>query len=363
MSVASNRHIVNVPILDDPAVMVVSRRLSDCIVGDAQRNTVVLLRQATRNYYRRRVVEEIYSLRLCKVLVSLSGNQVPDLMKQPNEHPESGLSGVDPASLPYQPDSVTIIGVVAEGSKGCWGHDDYKVRHFRFDHWRKEGGSLVKKRLLVLERVSIEGLQTDDGERDEEWWDAFWSKYPDLSIQRLTVRISEDETRSVLIELHPLEASDQEFDPIIEQLQKPVTLGDKIFGTLTLDRRRGQFVGTAKWNRRKVKVSFDTNKKGSAKVAIASGKALWEDQKSWKTRIEDFAVEQLLPMKNDNWLDEDEAALSAKQFKKCMTLESISIRVDGSFDFGYDDGELFWGHPIGVSGNHKDGLIHADFSG
>ena len=99
------------------------------------------------------------------------------------------------------------------------------------------------------------------------------------------------------------------------------------------------------------------------KSALASGKALWEEQKVWNKRAEDFAAELLLPMKNDNWLDEEEAALNAKQFKSRMTLESIKIDVDGSFEFGYDDGDLFWGHPIGVSGNHKDGLTDADFSG
>jgi hypothetical protein len=53
----------------------------------------------------------------------------------------------------------------------------------------------------------------------------------------------------------------------------------------------------------------------------------------------------LLPLKNDNWLDEDEAELTADRFEDRMTLESITVRADGSFDFWHKDGDSPGPHP------------------
>jgi hypothetical protein len=46
-----------------------------------------------------------------------------------------------------------------------------------------------------------------------------------------------------------------------------------------------------------------------------------------------------------------------------MTLESITVTPDGSFDFWHNDGDLFYGHSIQVSGNLSQGPTHADIPG
>ena len=46
-----------------------------------------------------------------------------------------------------------------------------------------------------------------------------------------------------------------------------------------------------------------------------------------------------------------------------MKLESISVRNNGSFDFWHNDGDLFWGHSIQISGNLTDGPKRADIPG
>ena len=74
-------------------------------------------------------------------------------------------------------------------------------------------------------------------------------------------------------------------------------------------------------------------------------------------------MQELLPLKNENWLDEDEAELSPDEFKDRMTLESITVYPSGSFDFWHNDGDLFWGHSIQISGNLSDGPKHADIPG
>ena len=38
-----------------------------------------------------------------------------------------------------------------------------------------------------------------------------------------------------------------------------------------------------------------------------------------------------------------------------MTLESIAVYPDGKLEFWFDDGDLFFGHWMSVSGNLSDG--------
>ncbi len=90
---------------------------------------------------------------------------------------------------------------------------------------------------------------------------------------------------------------------------------------------------------------------------------LWSDPFMWKKRIDQYAVRELLDLKNGTWLEEGEAELTADQFIARMKLESIMISSDGKFEFWHDDGDLFWGHAIQVSGNVKDGPTQADIPG
>ena len=72
---------------------------------------------------------------------------------------------------------------------------------------------------------------------------------------------------------------------------------------------------------------------------------------------------RLLPLKNDDWLDEDEDEVLPDQFKERMKLNSITVRPDGRFEFWHGDDDMFWGHAIHISGNLSKGLTGADTPG
>jgi hypothetical protein len=59
--------------------------------------------------------------------------------------------------------------------------------------------------------------------------------------------------------------------------------------------------------------------------ALKAARELWQNQRGWNRRIRDYAVQELLPLKNENWLAEDEAELTPDEFKDRMTLESITV--------------------------------------
>ncbi|WP_461445625.1 DUF2262 domain-containing protein [Maribacter sp.] len=74
-----------------------------------------------------------------------------------------------------------------------------------------------------------------------------------------------------------------------------------------------------------------------------------------KTTIYDGIVSDLLKLKNEDWLDQNEKQLSENQFKKQIELTSILFYHDGSSTLGFNDGSIFWGHNImvGLSKDHK----------
>jgi hypothetical protein len=157
--------------------------------------------------------------------------------------------------------------------------------------------------------------------------------------------------------------SDTELNAEVKRLQQPVTMKDKTFGTFTLDRSIKQYQCWTTWNRRKVQLSLATDEPHDVERALQVARRLWKAQKSWHTKILDYATRQLLPLKNGNWLDENEKPLTAKQFQTRMKLESITVSPDGSFDFWHDDGDLFWGHSIEIGGNLAKGLKYANIHG
>jgi hypothetical protein len=70
-----------------------------------------------------------------------------------------------------------------------------------------------------------------------------------------------------------------------------------------------------------------------------------------------FAATQLLSIKNETWIDEDDDGnaiiVSAEEFQNRMTLESVSINADSSTSFFFADGDLFYGHSIVVDHDGK----------
>jgi len=228
---------------------------------------------------------------------------------QSNFKPPSAdrLADVDSADCEYQKNVVEIEGVVSPSSQGGWGRtDDYKVHCFSFPAWRHRAVFAGKSQSAV-----------DPSQLQE----------------------------------------------IAEELAKPVVINTQRFGDLTLDRSIQWFEGEADWNGKTIRINFDTDGNQDISACLEVAEKLWDDQKLWKQKVADHAVKELLSLKNETWLDEGEALLTADEFKSRMKLQSITIRAGGGIDFWFDDGDLFWGHLIHVSGSLKEGLDQAGIAG
>jgi len=60
----------------------------------------------------------------------------------------------------------------------------------------------------------------------------------------------------------------------------------------------------------------------------------------------DFICQELLDLKNDAWLKNDESPLSYENFRARLTPRRIRIIEDDSIEVGFADSGMFWGHEI-----------------
>lgn len=257
----------------------------------------------------------------------------------------------DPANWP----ECRVLGVVSPRGLGGGRAGNEELWTFRvgLEVWRTVGGKLVRRPLSVTQQVPDAVLRP------------LMDTFTPAATVRLRVRLkkvtSKQALQAVLLAFEGEDQSDAELLAIAEELKKPVIHEDPKLGTFTLDRRLDRFNGEVVWNGQRVRLGLGE----SAAVAdrIETARRLLRAQKTWKKRIEARAVQELLPIKNDNWLGDDETEFTPAQFISAMRLEAITISEGGHFEFWYDDGKLFWGHTISVSGTLDDGPIYAEFMG
>jgi len=251
----------------------------------------------------------------------------------------------------FQEGILEIEGVVSPESQGGWHLEKLGcgVHCFSFSAWRRPGQELNQQALTILRPVDPAG----------GWFDEF----DGLTLHRIKVLLYKDQSRAVFAGYSDQAVDTRHLEDIAAELKRPVYLETERFGTLTLDRRLGWFEGEMSWNGETVQFQIASSDSTEIKTCLEVAQQLWADETVWKQRVEDYAVQELLDAKNDVWLDEDESPMSADEFKSRMSLESITIEPDGCFTFWHDDGDLFWGHSIQISGSLIEGLRHADTPG
>ena len=226
---------------------------------------------------------------------------------------------------------------------------------FTFLGWRQVGGRLKESELVIRKPVKREEITR------------LQQTLAHYEVVRVRARLCEesvfDSPQALLIDILGKDESDAEMNAYARKLQEPVTFEDSEFGVFTLDRRVDWFCATPHWGDIRVQLTILKDKVDEMQKSLAVARALWSAQPEWQKKITDYVVAELLTLKNDTWLGDEETELTAHEFIDRMTLETISTRGDERFEFWYDDGDLFCGHAIMVSGNLKDGPDNAGIHG
>jgi hypothetical protein len=255
------------------------------------------------------------------------------------------LASIDAADCVYSPEIVDIIGLVAYSSQSGWPQcAEYEVHCFEFAAWHPLGKPVVKKILTILRPVQAVS-------------DAF-NDYPAGTIHHIQVILSGEQKRAVFVK-KIRDIQDIELAEIANELQKPVVVHTDRFGPLALDRSINWFTGTANWNGQVISLRIVPNENLDLTEQLTIAEVLFSDSVGWGEKVQQFALQEQLALAND-WQDEE---ITPEEFLQRMTLETIVINSNGHFEFWHDDGDLFWGHSIQISGSITTGLTTADIPG
>lgn len=134
-------------------------------------------------------------------------------------------------------------------------------------------------------------------------------------------------------------------------------------GTLTFEPEYQWFSGETKIGDRAVTLHLELAERERALKLIPALQTVTEELSSLDLTACRYAAEQLLEVKNDSWLDEDEEELTEEEFAQRMTLESLTLDEDGEVTLWYEDGDLFWGHSICIRRSQKGEWLSAEMMG
>jgi hypothetical protein len=142
-----------------------------------------------------------------------------------------------------------------------------------------------------------------------------------------------------------------------------LALEDAVLGRLTWDDNLDWYSGKIECGGLPVDVSMIRDATGSVDIALTRARNVVRNSNKYVQLARTYAVERLLDLKNDNWLDENEEPLTPADFMGRMTLESMVFGPNGDITYYHRDGGMFWGHCIQICVDAKDKCTGADIPG
>lgn len=194
--------------------------------------------------------------------------------------------------------------------------------------------------------------------------DKEWQKTRNIlaanTVVRLEVRRGVQHKEMMLVKVVDAAYRDDEMERILQEALQPVYYEDELLGTFELNKTVKTFEKDIVWGDQEGTLYFDWDEdEGKMKASLETAYELIRNQTEWDARMRAYAAEKLVELANE-WLpDDDEAGIdeiTEEMFVKLMAFSSISVNPEGDFEVYFDDGDLFGGHAIIVSG-HKNGTF------
>ena len=195
---------------------------------------------------------------------------------------------------------------------------------------------------------------------DQELLGVLRQRMPANFILKFKARPSKEDLFLMLTNL-PAPGFDPDLKAILDEQKKPVTVESEQLGTFTLSRTMNWFQTDVDWQEENLLLAFDQEEE--AENCFQTAQALLADQDKWDETVRSFVADQLLERANEASEEEDAEEITRDQLLDWISLETILVFGDGRFEFWFNDGGLFMGNPIHVSGSLTDGLSAVQVEG
>lgn len=175
----------------------------------------------------------------------------------------------------------------------------------------------------------------------------------------MRVHEKRDDPTALMLAKVEKRVDDSRFDPIREKYLEPVRV-ECALGTFELDRRCDWYEGAIDYLGAPCSVLLVVEEGSTdVRVGLARLESLCADLKTLDRKVRQYAARELL----ENAVEWCEEELTSEQFAERMSNPSICIGSDGSVEFTFDDGGMFWGHVIVVSMDADGMFSGADIAG
>ncbi len=240
-----------------------------------------------------------------------------------------------------------------------------------FTSGQEEGEGLRPASIGLTAWMEEDGAQIHQGDfrlevlADDRLMEYLRQRVPWDFILKCRVRLSLDGSRLLMLEL-PQPGFDPDLKAILDEQKKPVTFWAEGLGTFALNRALGWFEAEADWLGSPIRLDLDRDE--DREPCLAYLRALMEGQADWDERLRVCAARDLLELAND-WASDggceehEPEEITREQFMERLEPDAVQISGDGSFDFWFNDGALFWGHSIHVTGSLEGGPEKAEMEG
>ncbi|QDV18265.1 hypothetical protein Pan153_29220 [Gimesia panareensis] len=247
---------------------------------------------------------------------------------------------------------VDVIGIFISGGGGHTEADGQFNMTLKFHGWKMPSGKLHASELSIDYKSSREKCDTVRESLE---------KYNIYRIKAKVLLASEDFDwdEAELVEFVGADTSDSELSEYLVEIQKPVTYQDPQLGVFTLDRDYDFFQAKTPWNGQEIELTLNVKELDENNAALKAAHELWSRQADWDQRVRQYLEQEMLPVKNDSWRDDGEAEVGAAEFHANTELESILVNDNGSFEFWFDDGEMFGYHMLYCRGELTRGFFQA----
>ena len=293
------------------------------------------------------------------------GGEIPEEQQRQQRGAQEGQTRQDAAEVPQEfralgqdflPEELNILAVTGASGFGGGRSQGEKLwtASIGLTAWMEADGPELHQGAFRLETIADNQLMPVLRQRAR----------PDFII-RFRARRSEDGTRLLLLDL-PEPGFDPELKAILDEQKKPVTFWVDGLGTFALNRALGWFEAEADWLGSPIRLDLDRDE--DREKCLFYLRALMKGQADWDGRLRACAARDLLELAND-WASDggceehEPEEITREQFMERLEPDAVQISGDGSFDFWFNDGALFWGHSIHVTGSLEGGPEKAEMEG
>ncbi|QDU36604.1 WGR domain protein [Maioricimonas rarisocia] len=221
--------------------------------------------------------------------------------------------------------------------------------------WKCEGGPLVRETLdVIASNVSERRLSE------------LMKKFDRDRILKFTAKRARRQTRQYFtVELVRFGGAvrDKDLSKVREELNQPIEIRDRTFGTLQFDREMTNFTGSLSYRGEELYLWIEAGTVDEAKAILEAARPLWRNRVKWFKQFQETVCEDMFEQCQD-WREQlDQKPLTRPQFLRLLgnPVGLIFRMEEGELHYemtGYEE-ELFTDHGVTVLGTLEEGPTEA----